>query len=41
MPITAPTETMEMLETVATRRPAIITGTASGSSTPKNRRAGL
>ena len=39
VPITAPTLTSAMLETVTTRRPAKITGMARGSSTRNNRRS--
>ena len=40
MPMSAPTLTRLMFATVATRSPATSTGTASGSSTATNRRAG-
>ncbi len=40
-PITAPTVTRLIVDTAATRRPATITGTASGSSTPTKRRTGV
>src|SRR5579875_1021065 len=40
MPTRAPTVDRLMLETVATRRPPMITGTAAGSSTVSNRRSG-
>ena len=40
-PITAPTVTRLIDDTDATRSPARITGTASGSSTPRNRRNGV
>jgi hypothetical protein len=36
-PISAPTDTRLTFETVATRTPAVITGTAIGSSTLRNR----
>ena len=39
MPISWPTLTRLMLDTVATRRPAMMTGTASGSSTCTVRRS--
>ncbi len=38
MPSSAATETIDTLLTAATRRPAAITGTASGSSTDQKRR---
>ncbi len=37
MPIRAPTLTSEMFETAATRRPAMIAGTAIGSSIANRR----
>ena len=40
MPITAPTETIEMLVTTTTRRPATSTGIDSGSSTFSSRAIG-
>ena len=40
-PIVPATVTMLTLATIATRRPAAITGTAIGSSTRKNRPSGL
>ena len=40
IPISAPTLTRLMLDTVATRRPAISTGMDNGSSTMANRRNG-
>ena len=41
MPIVPATATMLTLATTATRSPAVITGTAIGSSTRKNRPSGL
>ena len=40
MPIKDPTVTRLMLATVATRRPAMMTGMAAGKSTLHNRRNG-
>ena len=40
MPISAPTDVRLIADTVATRRPATITGIASGSSTARNRLVG-
>ena len=37
MPISAPTLTSEIVDTVATRSPATIAGSASGSSTANSR----